>query len=277
MEELQLLVLAAIFGVLIARLGSGKMCLIIYKPKDKLISKERLKQAFQANSDGWGILGGKDIFGSLWHAKDCTDFDHFYKFYKSMKVNMLIHFRTASSGFISTENCHPIFINDNLAFMQNGNLYEYSNHFPGRQRDKQTDIQRFNKEVLQCLPNGFLGVPEIRDALELYCVANFTKIVFMDSCCNIEIINEQAGEWENGIWYSNGGIRDYIGYGYSGAYAYRLNDVRHKGGLISVQQFSSGLRTKWAKCPSCEGWFLKEKLNPVCNDCRIWRELLKYV
>ena len=84
------------------------------------------------------------------------------------------------------------------------------------------------------------------------------------------------GEWVDGIYYSNGGIKNYTGYGYSGAYYYRPNDVRHPGGLISVRMFDEKDREKWAKCPSCQGWFRKEKMDGVCSNCAIWLALLKF-
>lgn len=257
------------------------MCIAIYKPSGVSISEERLEMAFKANPDGWGLtFSRKD---KIWYNKKCTDFDDFYEYAHHIKEawnirDFLIHFRTASSGKISVDNCHPLFVNENLAFVQNGNLYQYSHYFPGREKTDKTDVQLFNEELLQKLPSNFLRIPEIREALERYNRTNMSKMIFMDNTGRIDIINEQAGEWQNGTYYSNGGIENYIGYGYSGACYYRVNDVRHKGGLISAQTFSPEVRKNWKPCPSCKGWFPKEKLMfDECNDCRMWKGVLKYV
>ena len=227
------------------------MCIIIYRTAEGKISKERLIEAHTANPDGWGIL---------WN----NDFSEY-----------VLHCRTASSGEISVDTSHPFKVYDGLAVMQNGNLYHYSNYFKDWGNNK-TDIQRFNEMVLQKLPVGFLNITEIRLALEDYNKANFSKMIFMDTSGAVTIVNEHAGEWVDGVWYSNGGIKNYIGYGYSGAYYYNASDIRHKGGLISADLFGRN-KKNWRQCSECRGWFHKDEINEICNDCKIWMELIKHV
>lgn len=189
--------------------------------------------------------------------------------------NKIIHFRTASSGKISDENCHPFFVNENLAFVENGNLFHFTNFFNAKYNDDRTDIQRFNDEILKKLPSDFLDTKEIRAALEKYCKANYTKIIFMDNRGKVDTINEEAGEWIDGCWYSNGGIKNYIGYGYSGAYYYNSGDIRHKGGRITNMLFPEPRRENWKQCPECKGYFYK--LDGICEDCRIFLELKGFI
>jgi len=238
-----------------------------------------LREAYNANPDGYGYLFSSD--SKLLYDKDIKApksvgvFDWFYVFYiltnQMAFSNFIIHFRTASSGSINVEYCHPFFVNGNLAFVQNGNIFHYSNYFYP-EKDNKTDIMRFNDNILKKLPGGFLDNPDIRNALEKYCKANFTKMIFMDNTGKVDIINEEAGEWIDGCWYSNGGIKNYIGYGYSGAYYYHADEVRHKGGRITNMIFPSSRRKNWSKCQTCGGYFYKlEEEN--CEDCRIFLEL----
>ena len=255
------------------------MCLIILKTINKNISDQRLGEAHAANPDGCGIMWAAD--NQIFWLKGVWDFDLFRKCFNNCyrefgDRNYIIHFRTASASAIGTEYCHPFMVNENLAFMQNGNLAEYSDWFPGRKQDGKSDIQRFNEEILRRLPAGFLADTDTRNKLERYASENHSKFIFLDSLGEISIINESAGEWIDGIWYSNGGIDNYVGYGYSGAYYYNAGDIRHKGGLMSVEMLGEN-KHKWAQCKSCQGWFRKEKLvYGVCSGCWTLKELYEY-
>jgi len=184
----------------------------------------------------------------------------------------IIHFRTASASDIGPQFCHPHAINDGLAFVHNGNLFEFSDHFPGRSsKDGLSDTMRFNKEILKKLPDGFLENERIRSLLEDYCRDNMSKMIFLDSAGKVTILNEAAGEWRDGIFYSNYGLRDYIGYGYSGAYEYRVGDVRHKGGIPNVAMLG-GRANGWQQCEACKGWY-KELDGAACWSCRLYLKL----
>lgn len=238
-----------------------------------------MEEAYRANPDGFGLLFLYN--GCLYNEKGCLSTYEMLE--RIEKVEMftdeyIIHFRTASSGLISEENCHPFSVNKNLAFVENGNLFEYSNFYADGFKDSLTDIQRFNNQVLKKLPDDFLYNPDIREALEQYCYECCVKMIFMDSDGDVTIINESAGEWVNGCWYSNSGIKNYVGYGYSGAYCYNIGDRRHKGGLISRQLFSKGYRNKWGKCNKCIGWYPKDELTEnKCQACQTHLNLLSYI
>ena len=243
------------------------MCLAIYIPPGRYVPIKRLKKAHKANPDGWGFAW---ISGGRLHARKSTWFDGFLNDYR-MRMNdiRLIHFRTASSGKIDIWACHPFFVNPSLAFVENGNLPEFADGTDGL-----TDIQRFNKQVLRRLPDGFLHTPEIRQALEKYCAESCVKMIFMDSAGRVDIVNESAGEWVNGCWFSNGGIENYVGYGYSGAYYYRPDEIRHKGGLLSVQMFPEDRRQNWAQCSACKGWHPVARVTEgVCGGCGTLQQL----
>lgn len=249
------------------------MCIAIYKTKGGKISQDRLAEASLANPDGFGVLFRDMADGSLWSLKTIEPIDDLFTDDIKANQELILHFRTASSGAIGQKYCHPIFVNKDLAFVQNGNYPELAEG-----NDDKTDVQRFNEQVLQKLPKDFLHIFETRLALEKYNRESFSKMIFMDARGRVDLINEQAGEWRDGCWYSNGGIENYTGYGYSGAYYYQAGEIRHKGGLQSVMMFSEERRKKYDKCQRCQGWFLMAELkNGRCRGCMTFEELLKYI
>jgi hypothetical protein len=244
----------------------------LLKPKGVSISFQRLQEAHEANPDGFGMMWA--FRDSLFYYKDTQKVP--FRYITKFSDDIILHFRTASSGTILFDACHPHFVNDNLAFVHNGNLFEFSNYFGKGRTDKLTDTQRFNNDILKKLPPGFLDHPEIRKSLEHYCKENFSKMIFMDSGGKIDIINEPSGVWEIGCWFSNGGIENYIGYGYSGAYPYHENEIRHRGGLISVEMFNN--KGDWIQCESCLGWYQVNKMAGVfCKGCLSYINLKKWM
>lgn len=249
------------------------MCIAIYKPAGKTIPEQQLREAYVANPDGWGYSFYADFSGIKVFQSVIIDFELFYYSYKVWEeLQHLIHFRTASSGKIGEQYCHPFYVNDNLVFVQNGNLPEFG--VLREQQDDRTDIQRFNDEVLKKWPDNFLEIPKYRNLLERYNKECMSKMIFMDSAGKVTIINEQAGEWVDGCWYSNGGIDNYIGYGYSGAYYYKSDEIRHKGGVLSVQMLGSDRRKQYRQCANCFGWF-KGLEEDCCNGCQTYLELFE--
>ena len=230
------------------------ICIICYKQAGARFDPDRLKECSRANPDGWGIMYA--LKGELHTEKGLDVLDDFSMFNRIVNTPVAIHFRTASVGAISIENCHPHKVNDDLAFMHNGNLFHFRK--PG-----QTDSQVFAQFCREHWPITWTN-------LEDYCWRNYSKILFMDFNGTVWIVNEQAGMWENGCWYSNGGIPHYIGYGYSGAYGYSETDVRHKGGALSVQGFANA--QEWAKCLECGGWFYRLQTE-YCDDCKAYKAL----
>ena len=250
------------------------MCIAIYKKGSSKLSFKQLGNLYHSNPDGCGMMWAKK--NSVHTIKGVFDFQTFNRIYREIlaEKDLVLHFRTASSGSMSFEKCHPFFVNDNLAFVENGNLFEMSNYYPGIKNDGKTDIQRLNEQVLQKFPANFLYLPEYRTALEDYCRNNFTKMIFMDRQGEVNIINEQSGYWDKGIWYSNGGIKDYPGYGFSGVYYYNQGDIRHKGGITNVNVFGEERRKNWQLCPKCLGYYRVETMTEnICQGCNSLKQL----
>lgn len=237
------------------------MCIMAYISDGGVLRSDRANEMAMSNSDGFGYMRlrrgrveiVKYVRTSLFAIDICGV--------------CCVHFRTASSSGINSSCCHPFYVHDDLAFMMNGNLFEFQSFFNGQGDNGETDAQRFNNQVLKKLPVNFLRIPKIRYALESYLRKNFTKVIFLDASGNIDIINEDLGEWTDGVWYSNKGVSHYTGYGYSGAYYYNPGDIRHPGGVISPLFLSKSRRHKYERCSFCKGFFRSIE-DKICENCR---------
>ena len=82
------------------------MCIAIYKPEGKIISKATLQECYDSNPDGAGFMYNQSK--KLHIEKGFFSFDSFYDAYKKHENKQaVIHFRIKTHGKIDTANCHP--------------------------------------------------------------------------------------------------------------------------------------------------------------------------
>ena len=95
------------------------MCVICIKTAGhSLPTKSELKAMYKRNHDGCGFVSESDHYKSL-------DFEDFYQRLKKVKKdeNCIIHFRWATHGKVSLDNCHPFYDEKSGTwFMHNGIL-----------------------------------------------------------------------------------------------------------------------------------------------------------
>lgn len=143
--------------------------------------------------------------------KGKADFFQEYAKIKEEKKEILIHFRTATSGKEKDKGIQPIETN-NLAVFHNGNFPEYF----GKKETDTTLWVKANPEPLKHL-----------EEIEKYCQGNGSRMAFMDGRGKVYLINEKAGIWEKGMWFSNNRVGNYAGFGYSGVNYYKNNEKRY--------------------------------------------------
>lgn len=178
------------------------MCIAIYKPAGKSLSKVTLYNCFQNNSDGAGFAYiNTDIMGkSKIVIKKSMDFEDFYKKYKraigiATESPFLIHFRIGTHGVKSTHNVHPFMIDKHTCFMHNGIIHKVT-------RDaKDSDTRMFNREILSKLPKGWIHNEAISLLLKDYLSSN--KVITLGVDGHVAIYGENLGFWVEGVWYSN--------------------------------------------------------------------------
>ena len=173
------------------------MCIAIYKPKDKLINKTTLKRCYDSNPDGAGFMYAQSK--KLHIQKGFFDFDKFYEAYKKHEAKKcIIHFRIKTHGKIDETNCHPFHINDALGFVHNGTISGFGN-------DIHSDTIQFNEAILQKLVGKWGNLSLFEDPIVNLIEGRigYSKLIMLDRHGNHKIFNEDKGEWDDGVWYSN--------------------------------------------------------------------------
>jgi hypothetical protein len=187
------------------------MCVLIVKShNDKVIPREALANCRNLNRDGMGIAYAHH--GKLSVYKELTDFDKFLAKYHEAErrgAEIMLHFRIATHGAISKENCHPFWVANQLVVGHNGTL-NVRGAFSHRTREEGTlaDTILFNRLILRPLYRrnpDFLKSAAVLSMLDNY-VGTSNKLAFLDIKGDFKIINEAAGEWVDdagGAWFSN--------------------------------------------------------------------------
>lgn len=191
------------------------MCIAILLPKYKTIDKETLNRCNRVNPDGFGYAFF-DINNKLVIKKevDETKIENSIKKFLDVRLKyidkpFLVHFRIATHGKISNRCCHPFKINKNMVFCHNGILgYDYGVDITSTD----SDTMMFNKNILQKLSYNSLdkmikGKNQVlKDLLEGY-IGSRNKMILLNKDGEFAILNEKAGIWDKGVWYSNSGYK----------------------------------------------------------------------
>jgi glutamine amidotransferase len=180
------------------------MCIAIYKPEGKVLSKATLQECYSSNPDGAGFMYAHNK--RLHIEKGFFSFDSFYKAYKQHETKQaVIHFRIKTHGKIDTTNCHPFAVNTTLGFVHNGiiNGFGDANH---------SDTIGFNHGILQPLVNKWGNLALFQDPIIdlIEGRIGYSKLVFLDRHGNHKIMNEGKGVWDDGVWYSNNSYKPYV-------------------------------------------------------------------
>jgi len=210
------------------------MCIAILNKKGSTLKKKLLANCWENNYDGAGFMytDGSNI---VVH-KELKDFDSYYAAYAAARKNfpsshIVLHFRISTHGAVNEANAHPFLVNKRLGFVHNGIISGMANS------TKYSDTYMFNKDILKPLPVGFELNKDILDVVE-DAIGSYNKLIFLNSDNEYAIVNEAAGHWENGCWFSN---RSYT---YSSGYVDR-GGVKTKITTGSYQPYSKGTVQTW--------------------------------
>lgn len=192
------------------------MCLMITKPSGVIVPDEYLCNGFDGNPDGAGyaFINGD---GMLLYRKGIFDLDEFISLYQSEvkpETHALIHFRMATHGSKSKDNCHPFDVGNNMMMAHNGII-------DIKTEGDESDTLAFLRRVIQ--PALTLSPSLVRNQqwqADIRARISGSKLAFISarpehSKNPFHIINEQLGTYEGGAWYSNTGYK----------YAYRYTPM----------------------------------------------------
>lgn len=191
------------------------MCIIVYKPVNQLVPLKTLKDCWDGNKDGAGLMFAED--GQLKIAKGFMDWKRFKKYYnrfgeeRMLSVPMVFHFRIATHGSVGPANCHPFKVHNDLWFAHNGIISAVD---VPKDRDI-SDTEAFAEQYLGYLHSNleggltighlaterYYGGTPINDMIGKFIVGS--KLVFMNGRGEVAIVNETAGTWDGEIWFSN--------------------------------------------------------------------------
>lgn len=194
------------------------MCLALYKPAKAKLNQDEMRTAFKANPDGAGfayydpalkrviIQRGYFTFNDLWAdlapimADNCP---------------LILHYRWATHGDITVENCHPFELHDG-ALIHNGiisgmgtSVYKSANKYytppVGKTcadmecSDDRSDTREFVEDYLAGMDSkALLSAKKLIEH-----TIGYSKLVTIHNDGSVIIFNEDSGHWRNGVWYSN--------------------------------------------------------------------------
>jgi len=174
------------------------MCLAIFKPQNKKVLKHEMENAFDNNDDGAGFAYPHN--GKVEIQKGYFKFEDFWKAIQPhMDKPMVIHFRWTTHGLTNKDNCHPFRVTDNLVMIHNGMI----NGIDINDKDK-SDTRTFVDDYVKPINKGnprFIYTEYGNRTLKA-CIGS-SKLVFLNKKGESVIVNESAGHWQDGVWYSN--------------------------------------------------------------------------
>ena len=124
----------------------------------------------------------------------------FYSTVKRVKTGpMLVHFRWATHGSHNRTNTQPLWVQkDKLVMAHNGVFSSLS--FDGIDLSDSVILSKIVKGLKWTLPFS-----RNQNLMLTGLCADRSKLVFLDQTGKYAIINEEAGAWRYGSWYSDGG------------------------------------------------------------------------
>ena len=177
------------------------MCIAIYVPAGAKVSQEHLHNGWCANSDGGGFAyvrkGKVKIVKSLMKWKTWED-----AYYTAREANpdspFLVHFRIRSAGSNTADNTHPYALKTG-AVVHNGTLTGSGADWYRGPSDTAKFVEKFGEHLT------YDNVLSKKLAMEA--AIGYNKLAFLFNNGKFVIVNEDAGHWDDDVWYSNGGFR----------------------------------------------------------------------
>lgn len=190
------------------------MCIAILTTPGKILSDEVFRRCWRANRDGFGMAyitsNGDVVIDKGW--MDATAALDAYKRgadgRKLADSPMLLHFRAATVGRVTANNCHPFRVKGG-AMIHNGTFWH----------DPKSD--KSDSQILAEMMHNQLHYKNLSENKEAFQEAfGYNRVAFLFKDGKYIIFSEdynfskgQYGQWKDGIWYSNGGWSgQYSGY-----------------------------------------------------------------
>ena len=230
------------------------MCVIIWKPKNTELSEETIREAWEANSDGAGIMYSEK--GKVFIRKPFFKLKRFLSCYRKLRhKSLVLHFRISTSGKEDKTNTHPHRLSNTMGVCHNGVITRLSATGP------LSDTVLFCREVLGFLPERWIDDPAYVELVSGY--VGTDKLVVLNGEGAVCIVNEEFGDWKEGVWFSNLNheyIAKYSAYKYMGTSStWSLQCGICETSLLTIAERSMGV------CEACD--VMSEKYSEPIEYC----------
>lgn len=175
------------------------MCVIVASKTGLLPTNEHLMDMAYANADGIGLAWHDgDYLRTQW-ALQLADMAEAFK--AASGCPYVLHFRLATHGAVSTQNCHPFWLDRHAVLAHNGVLSGYGSKHLSDTRDY--IARRLPQLVGDFTQRNWID-PSVRAAIERDIGMN--KFALLDVWGDLTIVNERLGirlsEYPD-VWFSN--------------------------------------------------------------------------
>lgn len=187
------------------------MCLLTFVPEGIQPNMDALVRGSFTNDDGHGYAIVHEDQLIIGHGMDANSMiDEFCAVRSQYRDGpALFHSRFSTHGEVTTDNIHPFFVGRDrrTVLAHNGVLPAV---VQPRNGDARSDTRIAAEDYIPSM--GALHRPKTRARVEQW-MTDYNKIVILSVNPRYRersyILNEDAGTWDNGIWYSNEGYRPY--------------------------------------------------------------------
>lgn len=227
------------------------MCLLTFIPEGVSPDMEKFRIAAINNPDGFGfaiLAESKILTGHSMNFEEAAD-----KFLDLRSRNSgpaVFHFRWATHGSETIDNCHPFFLGQDSK-----SIVAHNGILPVKilKGDDRSDTKVFAQDIMPAV-GGICALDDDDYFKQLSKWATGSKLVFLtlneDAKYDFYIVNEQDGHWADDMWWSNDGYKSvqvYRSYGY-GSYGHGWGGHYWDDWEVDSTGYSPGTKfaaTKW--------------------------------